>query len=108
MSVPTVLAATAEIPEQIQVRLPEAGIVPEDVFIGVERDLDDTGRIRSIWLIVTEQSVAVVPSDSSDSVSGPYRLDEVEDFRISNSVGNASLQVILDGLPVSERHRHPE
>ena len=110
MSAPTILAATATIPSEIYSRLAQAQIRADDVLIAVEGDLDDVGRIEPIWLIVTESSVSSIPSATEQPISGPYSMESIEDFRIRISVGSASLQVVLEGLPVdlirfTNRHR---
>ena len=110
MRAPIILADNATIPSEIKNRLNSIGIDPNDIKIAVEGDLNEEGLIMPAWLLIARDSILSIPAEQNRPATGPLLLDEIDDFRIKTSVGGASLQAVLNGLPVTltrytNRHR---
>ena len=107
---PVILGDTPHIPSDILVRLEAAGIEGKSILIAAEGDLNESGRVTSIWMIATSDRVISISTDQSVPLVDPISFDQANDFRLRSTVGSSSIQVMCDGMPVSlvrftNRHR---
>jgi len=88
------------LPQELAGQAGRLGLDPHQVEFSAEADLDLHGDPRRTWLVGTaEKLIAFTPALPTDEqVVGPFRLDEVEKFRVFATVGSSFFQVKVHGL----------
>ena len=96
----TVLALGG-IPEPVRAQAQAVGLTDEACLFSLCSDLRPDGREGEVWVIVTKDSVLVITAgEEAPLTCSPFYLKDVEKVRVLQTVGGASLQLLVGGLYV--------
>lgn len=89
------------LPEALEGLLDSLGLRREQIWLCLDADLNLQGEYRTVWLVATDDTLAVLPSDPRDSASlRAYNRDQITEIRTRQGVGGAFLEVIVEGIYV--------
>ncbi len=89
-----------KLPEAVRAQAAHLGLADGDCLFGLQSDLNLAGEPSEVWLVVTRDRVVMLDARDKGAAPQSFPLADVEKARLFQTVGSASLQLLIKGLHV--------
>lgn len=89
------------LPDGLQKELTQAGVLPQEVWLSTDTDLDLHGHYDLVYLVATEADLLAIatPTEPEQAfIRRRFARSEITDVRTRRGVGGGFLQVMVDGI----------
>lgn len=95
---PVILASVQKIPGSLIQQAEKAGMNTANIIMAAEGDLSLGGEEVPHWLLVTQESLLILPTLEELGGSRHFHLSEIEDFDLHGTVGSSCLRAKMEGV----------
>ncbi|HET6612673.1 MAG TPA: DUF1854 domain-containing protein [Kofleriaceae bacterium] len=92
-----IVASTHSVPDAIFCALEQRGIFEGDIVLAADTDIDDIGRYRREWLVVTDSKLLVVDAADTPKIRTALDIADLAQVRCRPAVGSGLLQARTAG-----------